>query len=225
MVRIRPFRRNVFMTSHHAQAVDFNEFTWLFKYTTTELWYEKPTKNLLKRMSAVEESGGDADELTSSNARPIEAQTPRVWASAVLTTPIDDDIYECTAGHVADVIGAPYGRTCHQCTEGKSKALDLIDLVYYLVFSSSTAQEMFVTGGSSTGGRQVYKMVKCGSREAAVAEVFHAVGFNGWNLVFSCAMRVDEGVEERGGKFKRVKDLWMLADENEDDEESARVFY
>ncbi|UPX20745.1 uncharacterized protein EKO05_0010967 [Ascochyta rabiei] len=225
MVRIQPSRRNVFMTSHHAQAADFNEFEWLLRYATTDLWYEKPTKSSLKRMRTVEESGGEADELASSNPKPTEAQTPKVWASVALTTPTDDDIHECTVGHTADVIGAPYVRTCQQCTDEKSEALDATDLVYCLVFTSYQIHDPFAPGGSSTGGRQIYKMVKCGSREAAVAEIFHATGLNGWSLVFSCVMRVNEDVEKRGRKFKRVEDLWMLADEAEDDKESVRVFY
>ncbi|KAJ4339287.1 hypothetical protein N0V95_007810 [Ascochyta clinopodiicola] len=226
MVRIQPFFRNVFMTFHHAQAADLNEFEWLFKYGTSDLWYEKPTKSMLKRMNAARESGGEADELAPSNSKPTEAQTPKVWASAALTTPTDDDICECAVGHVADAVGAPYIGTCQQCTDEKSEALDATDLVYCLVFSSSQTYDPFAPGGSSsTGGRQIYKMVKCGSREAAIAEVFHATGLNGWSLVFSCVMRVDEDVEERGGKSKRVEDLWMLANEAEDDKESVRVFY
>jgi hypothetical protein len=91
---------------------------------------------------------------------------------------------------------------------------------------------MFVPGSSSTGGKQIYKLVNCGSREAAVAEVFHATGLNGWNLVFSCVMRASDNMEDGAGGFRRVEDLWMLADDADDDDDdddddnkSIRVFY
>lgn len=169
-------------------------------------------------------AGNEPDELPVSSAKPTEIQTPKVWTSAALTTPTDDDIYECTAEHTPENAGASYIQTCQQCTDAKSEALEATDLVYCLVFNSSQAHDFIVAGGSSNGGRPIYKLVKCGSREAATAEVFHATGLNGWNLVFSCVMRADECVEDRGGKFRRVEDLWMLADDD-DDEESVKVFY
>ena len=223
VVRILPFRRNVFVTSHHAQATDFEEVKWLIKYGTTETWYEKPSNALLKRMKRAELADSEPDELPSSSAKPTEIQTPKVWVSVALTTPTDDAIYECIAGHV-NAVGVSYSRTCQQCTNAKSEALEAMDLSYYLVFNSTQAQDLFVPGGSSTGGRQIYKLIKCGSREAAVAEVFYATGLNGWNLVFSCIARASENVEDRGGNFRRVERLWMLADDD-DDGKSVRVFY
>lgn len=228
VVRILPFRRNAFVTSHCAQAIDFEEVKWLLKYATTETWYEKPSNGLLKRMLFAELADEEPDELPSSNAKPVEIQTPKVWASAALTTPTDDDIYECSVGHTTELAGVPvpYVRTCQQCTDAKSEALEATDLVYCLVFSSAQAQDIFVPGGSNTGGKQIYKLVKCGSREAAIAEVFHATGLNGWNMVFSCVMRASEDVQDRGGNFKRVEHLWDLADDHDDDEEeSISVFY
>jgi hypothetical protein len=200
------------------------EFEWILKYATTEIWYEKLSNALLKRMKAAEFEGNEADELPVSGAKPNEIQTPKVWTSAALTTPTDDDIYECTAKHAAQMAGASYTRTCQQCTDAKSEALEATDLSYCLVFSSTQGHDFIMAGTTANCGRSIYKIVKCGSREAAIAEVFHATGLNGWNLVFSCVMRADESIDERGGKFRRVDDLWMLAD-NDDDDESVRVFY
>lgn len=225
MVRILPFRRNAFITSHNAQVADFKEFEWLFKYGTTELWYEKPSKSLLKRMKEAEESGCEPDELASSNLRSTEIQTPKVWASAALTTPTDGDINKCMTGHITNVARLSHNRICRRYTGEESEALDATDLVYCLVFNTSQAYDMFVPGASGTGGRQIYKMVKCGSREIAIAEIFHTTGLNGWNVVFSCVIRASEDLEGRGGKFRRVENLWMLADDEGDDGDSVRVFY
>lgn len=225
LVRILPFRRTAFVTTHRAQATDFKEFEWLLKYGSTETWYEKPSNATLKRMKAAELLGEEADELPVSSAKPIEVQTPKVWTSAALTTPTDDDIYECIADHAPQNAGASYIRTCQQCTDAKSEALDATDLSYCLVFSSTQSHDFIAAGPFANCGRPIYKLVKCGSREAAVAEAFHGTGFNGWNLVFSCVIRGDVSVEERGGKFRRVESLWMLGDDDDDDDESDRVFY
>lgn len=221
-----PFRRNVLTTSHRAHTTDFNEFEWLLKYATTELWYEKPSKALLKRMKAAEESGCEPDELAPSTFKVAELETPKVWASAALTIPTDEN-QKCTADHTPDLTETTFTRPCQQCTD-KSAALDAMNLVYYLVFNSLQAHELagcMPASLSNMRGRQMYKLVKCGSREAAIAEVFHATGLNGWNLVFSCVTKASEDIDGGAGKLRRVEDLWMLADDDGADGESVRVFY
>ncbi|KAF2999755.1 hypothetical protein E8E13_005019 [Curvularia kusanoi] len=222
-VRILPFNRNVFRTSHGAQTTDFLEISWLLRHGTTELWYEKPSNALLKRMNCAEESGTEADELTSSTAKPSETETPKVWASAALTTPTDKRIHVCDATHKQQDPEDSLIMTCKRCTVKKSNALQATDLAYCLVFSTAPSPNFMVPPGDNNN-RQMYKLVKCGSREAAISEVFHAVGLHGLNLVFSCVMRASEDVLKRGGKFKRVSDLWMLGGADRD-EEGVRVFY
>ncbi|KAF1925268.1 uncharacterized protein M421DRAFT_32173, partial [Didymella exigua CBS 183.55] len=225
IVRMLPFRRNAFVTLHRAQATDLKAFEWLLKYASTETWYEKPSNAVLKRMKHAELAGNPADELPVSSARATEMQTPKVWMSAALTTPADDDVSECSAEHAAENIALSFPQTCQQCTDAKSEALEATDLVYCLVFSSLQAHDYIApSGGSSNSVRPIYMLAKCGSREAAVAEIFHTTGLNGWSLVFSCVMRADESIEERGGKFRRVDNLWILAD-GDDDEESVKIFY
>lgn len=220
-----PFGRNTLLTLHHAQSIDLDEFKWLLKYGTTEFWYEKPSKAMLKRMERAELAGHEPDELLPTSARPSEIQTPKVWAPAALTTPTNEDIHECTAGHMPEQAGSGYISTCEQCTDEKSEALEATGLAYYLVFSSSVALDRFAPGSVTTGSRLIYKLVKCGSRAAAIADIFHTTGLNGWNLVFSCVMRASESIEDRGGKFRRVERLWMLANAGDDDGKSVRVFY
>lgn len=214
VVRIVPFRRSVFTTQHRVHAADFEEHKWILKFGSPDFWYEKPARSYLRNIK------GPEGLLHLLNARPVSLETPKVWASHALTTPTDDDIYDCPAGHVLD---GGYAATCHHCTDEKSEALDNTPLVYYLVLSTCQASDPFIHG-AHFNGCQIYKLVKCGSREAAVAEAFYTAGVNGWSVAFSCVMRLGEDFEERSGKVKRVDELWMLAEE-EEDEDAVRVFY
>jgi hypothetical protein len=221
VLRIAPFRRNVFITRHRAHAADYKEYEWLIKYGSTELWYEKPSKAHLRSIKTLEVNRWAPDELLPLlKARPVSLMTPRVWASAAVTTPTDDDVFECSAGHTID---DGYAGICHQCTDEKSEALESTPLVYCLVLSTCQASDPFIYG-AHFNGRQIYKLVKCGSREAAAAEAFYATGVNGWNLAFSCVMKLGKDFEDRSGKAKKIKELWMLAEE-EEDEKVVRLFY
>jgi hypothetical protein len=217
VLRIGPFRRNVLMMLHSANVADYKEYEWLLKFGSSEIWYEKPPKALLKDDRALE-----AKLLPLHNARPVSLETPKVWASAAMTTPKDDDVFECVADHRVDD-GYNDSGTCHQCTEAKSEALESTPLVYCLVFSTCQASDPFIHG-AHFNGRQIYKLFKCSSREAAVAEAFHAAGVNGWSLAFSCVKKLDGNSEERFGPAKKVNQLWMLAEE-EHDEKTVKVFY
>ncbi|CAG5190075.1 uncharacterized protein ALTATR162_LOCUS12123 [Alternaria atra] len=217
VIRIGPFRRNLLMTRHPAHVADYKEFEWLLKHGSSEIWYEKPTKANLRSIRTLEAP----DELLPLlNARPVSLETPKVWASMAMTTATNDGIFECTAGHVID---DGYAGTCHECTDATSEALENTPLVYCLVFSTYQASDPFIHG-AHFNGRPIYKLVKCGSREAAVAEAFYAAGVNDWSLAFSCVTKLGEDFEERPGTAKKVNELWMLAEE-EDDVKTIKVFY
>ena len=225
VVRVTPFRRNIFVTRHQAHAGDFEEHKWLLQYASSELWYEKPSRTYLRSIRSLERNPFGPDELASLiNARPVSLETPRVWASAALVTPTDDDIYECTAEHPID---NDYTGSCTQCTCEKSEALDNTPLVYCLILTTCQASDPFVHG-AHFNGRQIYKLVKCGSREAAVAEAFYAAGVNGWNIAFSCVMKLGHDFDEApiNAKVERAEHLWQLADEGEDEDAAkVKVFY
>lgn len=221
VVRILPFKRNVFMTMHRANMADFEEFKWIFQYGDTEGWYQKPTRSMLRHMATLEASACEPDELpVLDNARPVSLETPRVWAGPALTTPADDDIYDCDAGHSLE---EDFAGACPQCTDEKSEALDSTPLVYCVVLATCQASDPFIHG-AHFNGKQIYKLVKCGSRDAAISEAFYACGVNGWSVAFSCVMRGDETFEQRGGNAKRVSELWMLS-ENDTEADGVRVFY
>ena len=219
---IEPARCNVLMTLHPASMADYKEYEWLLKYGSSKIWYEKPSKALLRSVKTLKANRRAPYELLAlHNARPVRLETPKVWASAAMTTPTDDDIFECVAEHPVDD-GYDAG-TCHRCTKTKSEALENTSLVYCLVFSTCQAADPFVQG-AHFNGREIYRLVKCGSREAAVAETFHAAGVNGWSLDFSCVMKLGEDFEERCGTARKVNVLWTLAEE-EADEKIVRIFY
>lgn len=222
IVRITHFKRNVLLTFHRAHIADFEEVKWLLTHGSTEVWYQKPSRWWLRRQESLEASGQEMEALAPlENPRPVSLETPRVWASAALVTPTDDDIYDCAAGHTLD---EGFSGACPTCTDEKSEALDSTPLVYCLVLATCQASEPFVHG-AHFNGRQIFKLIRCGSREAAAAEAFYAAGVNGWSVSFSCVMRGDEDLEGDEGKIKRVEDLWMLGEEGEEEEECARVFF
>jgi hypothetical protein len=221
MVHITPSKRNTLTTQHRAYAADLEEYRWLLKHGVTEIWYEKPSRAYLKQMKALEGSGCEPKDLSAIyDARPVSLETTKVWASRALTTPTDDDVYGCTVGHITD---GGYTGACHQCSEEKSEALEETALVYSIVLTTYQASNPFIHG-SHFNGKPIYKVIRCGSRDAATAEAFYAAGVNGWNVAFSCVTRLDETFEERSGKTKKVDELWMLA-EGEEDKETIRVFY
>jgi hypothetical protein len=220
MVMIEPFKRNVLVCQHAPQEADLAEYMWLLKHGNTEVWYQKPQKAFFRQMKAMNDPYGLLEVPTLEDARPVSLETPKLWASRALTTPTDDDIYECAAGHNAD---GGYVGSCHRCSEEKSEALDATSLEYCLIMTSCQASNPFIHG-SHFNGKQIYKMVKCGSREAAVSEAFYAAGVNGWNTVFSCVLRLGEGFDDKTGKVHRVEELWELA-ETDDEDDSIRVFY
>ncbi|KAF2181480.1 hypothetical protein K469DRAFT_691967 [Zopfia rhizophila CBS 207.26] len=149
ILRIVPFKRNVFTMMHRTRKADFMEHEWIIRYGNPEVW---------------------------------------VWASPALTIPMDDD-----------------------------------DLVYYIVLSTWHASDSFVHG-AHFNGRQIYNLVKCGSREAAAAEAFYAAGVNGWNVAFSCVVRMGETFSDRTGAAERVEELWNLGEDGKDDT-TVRVFF
>ncbi|OAG04002.1 uncharacterized protein CC84DRAFT_1177917 [Paraphaeosphaeria sporulosa] len=221
VVRIMPFNRNVLTIFHRAHITDFEEVKWILQHGTTDVWYEKPKRSWLRQQESFEASGCDTDELEAlENARPVSLETPRIWASAALVTPSDDDIFDCTAGHTLD---DAFSGACPTCTDEKSEALDGTPLVYYVVLSTCQASEPFIHG-AHFNGRQIHKLFRCGGREAAVAEAFYASGVNGWSVAFSCVMRADDELEGGEGKIKRVDELWMLGEDEEDDD-CTRVFF
>ncbi|KNG44015.1 hypothetical protein DDE82_009097 [Stemphylium lycopersici] len=219
LIRIVPWRRNVLVTRHQATATEYKEYEWLLRFGSTEIWYEKPTRAFL-RMENVDSNHCTPELLSVVQAMPVRLETPTVWASAPMTTALDNNVCNCAAGR-----SKKHGCTgiCGECTDEQGEALEDTSLAYYLILSTCQAREPFLHGPHSNG-HKIYSMIRCGSRDAAVAEAFYASGVNGWNVAFSCVMRLGEDFEQRSGKAKVVKDLAQLAQDDED-EENVRVFY
>lgn len=217
--------RRVMLSLHGAQLADFAEYKWIIQYGDSETWYERPSRSTRKMLAIGCESVG-LTEVPSPQSI-LSGETPKVWASSALTTPTDDDVYDCDAGHH---VGSPSG-ACYQCTDEKSEALESTSLVYYLVLSTGQLKRKDASGyispspyGMDISGKPVYKLVKFGTREAAAAEAFYVSGSMGWNVVFSCVLRFGETFDERTGPIERVDELWKLGEDAEN-ENTIRIFY
>jgi len=82
------------------------------------------------------------------------------------------------------------------------------DLVYYLVLHTEQSQP-FRTPGPPIEGQSIYKVLRCGSREAALSEVYYQAGNFGISTVFCCAFK--EGADIMKAKmFRRVQDVENL---------------
>ena len=225
LINLTPFHREVFTTSHRCYAADFEQYEWLLRYGDTDTWYTKPTRHYIKQLARhlqTNDEFGEGPALAPFTFDKYAGshRNPRVWAAPVLTAPTDDDVYDCEAGHSGseEDMGS-----CRQCTDEKSDALDRTPLSYHLVLTA--VANLSTYNSPDHNGQTVYKLVKCGSREAAIAEAFYNSGANGWSLAFSCVMRTGETFEEKpGAKVNKVDELWEIAEE-EEEENVVKVFY
>jgi hypothetical protein len=203
IVGISPFHRKALLMRHQAYEADYQEYEWLLRFADTGVWYEKPNRlqsASVDRHGAIPSSSNKV--MPMEHPKPVCLELPKVWASAALTTSLEN------ATTVVDQHGP--------------KALKSKPLVYCLVMST---HESFVeTVPEKCYGLQIYKLVKCGSREAAVTEAFFAAGVQGYNVVFSCVMRLDEDFTGRFGNARKVEQLSDLALENYSID-NVRVFY
>ncbi|KAF2271477.1 uncharacterized protein EI97DRAFT_267175 [Westerdykella ornata] len=204
-LHLEPFKRTVLSLVHDAAPADLDNYRWILQHGSPDAWYARPCKAAETALL----SGSSIMESCDIGSAPVQCcQIPRVWASAALTTP-DRDEESCDS--------------CDSC--GCSNSLRrpcLSPLVYNIVVSTFAVP----AEGSSYNsyGRQVYRLFKCGSRDAAVAEVFYTAGMLGWNVVFSCVMRKGETFDEQSGPIDRVHKLRSLIEEGRDGEK-VRVFY
>lgn len=206
---------------HQAEIADFEEFRWIIQYGDTDVWYKKPSRMRLRQMARQERAGREPEDLPVHEdfVAPLIIEVPRVWASAALTTSVDDDITECKSSHTI----SPDSDVCEACTEEKIEALSSTPLQYCVVVSAWQAGKTTACGKFYHIGACAYRIIRCGSREAAISNAMHVARF-GWNVVFSCVLRLGETSDERSGPFERVDELWNLAEEVED-ESTIRIFY
>lgn len=199
IVGIVPFHRKVLLVRHQAHAADYQEHEWLLRFADTGVWYEKPNRTLVN-IGHHERTPNKLMPMTQP--KPVCLELPKVWASAALTTSLDN------ATSVVD--------------QRRSKALKSRPLVYCLVLS--TYETIVNMGQEKIYGSQMYKLVRCGSREAAATEAFYAAGVHGYNVAFACVMRLDEDFAGSFGRARKVEQLSDLALENHS-REDVRVFY
>jgi hypothetical protein len=219
--KITPSGKHALVLEHQARPADLQQYQWLLNTCELQTWYKEPSHAYLK---ARERSGCEAADLTPiSDPSPVSLYTVSVWATRALTTPTNDEVYQCASEHNVD---GGYVGTCQQCSKDKSEVPDETALAYWLVFTTFQAKIPFIHG-AHFNGRAIYKLSRCGSRKAAIAEAFYAAAFSGWSLAFSCVTRLDEEFDECSGMIKEVSELSELSKLKEDKEDvkTVRVFY
>jgi hypothetical protein len=210
IVQISPYKREVLTTFHRAYPTDFEEFKWLLQYGETEVWYSKPRKSLLNKLATYHHFSDGKEALTPcGNALQACLEFPKVWISSVLTTEVYEDDYDSE----------------YESKDGARSQCTAASLSYYLVFATSNRMNMGPElYGRTYVGETIFKLVRCGSREAATAETFYASGVNGLNLVFSCVMRQDQALDTFQGKVRKVDELSKVAERHRN-VDLMRVFY
>lgn len=202
---------------HQAYGADYQEYEWLFRHADTGIWYEKASKSSSAKLAKCDTepfSTAQDKVLAVPHAKPLSLELPKVWASAGLTTLLDDVSRGTDA---ASSSGSQYQST----SLAQSEAMPL---VYCLVISTFDADHTFPQEAHYKG-RHIYKLIKCGSREAAVLEAFYAAGVHGWNVLFTCVMRLGDEFEEKPGKAMKVRLAQLAREEAEAEKEGVRVFY
>lgn len=203
---------------HQAYAADYQEYEWLFRHADTGIWYEKPSKSSSSKHHPKRDdepfSTPQDKVLAVPNAKPLSLELPKVWASAALTTLLDDVSRGTDA---ASSSGSQYQST-------SLAQSDSMPLVYCLVISTFDADHTFPPQVHYKG-RHIYKLIKCGSREAAVLEAFYAAGVHGWNVLFTCVMRLGEEFEDKAGKAMKVRLAQLARGESEGEKEGVSLFY
>jgi hypothetical protein len=212
-------KRNILTLFHPASPADVKEYAWILEHGASGFWYTKPSLSWLSNQDTLRAPAQSLSDMPAVDpARPVSLEMPRLWVTAALATPIDDDVYDC-GKHGRDVNGSD--GACPVCTKEKSEILNGTSLVYCIVLSTYQASEPFVDG-AHFNGKEIFKVVKCGTRERASAEAFYATVLNGWSVELSCVLREGEMLTKNA---KRVEKLWELGEEDAIVKEGARVFY
>jgi hypothetical protein len=228
IIKLSPFNKKVYATYHHAAPYDFSHYSLMMRIGKPYEWYKWPSSTSIQQLNAYLvlgetcSTGSIMESIISPLCTddgdtfvPYSQPTPRVWAPVALTAPSDEDMEDCTHG-VED-------RPC-DCLERNSKISDALErtpLVYYVVMSTWHIQQY---GNRNRITTPIFKTVRCGSRDAAAAEIFYAAGAHGWSTVFAAVGRESEiDLFEKGvAKVERVTGLWGLAELDKDEEKNAK---
>ncbi|OCL02216.1 hypothetical protein AOQ84DRAFT_357494 [Glonium stellatum] len=213
-VRIVPFNCKAYVTTHAATPVDFRHWLPLLASAIPERWYkfaDAKSLNLLADLLA----GAPAVTLQNmlqpiENARAISLGMPAITASAALRIEPEgqeEDIPLLYLSVQQAVVGQDHYDHNEWYDRPRRQTPDM-------------AKE-----GSATG-TPIYRVVKCGSRQAAASRAFYTAGANGWSTIFTCVVMDktdDEGMPSAARLFQRVKGLRALVDGTEDGK--TMVFY
>ena len=212
-VRIAPFHRKVYVTTHAATPVDFRHWLPLLAYAIPERWYgftDAESLDLLIDMLV------GVPAMTAKHMLPplkkscaLALNMPAVAASAALRLEPEDGEEDISLLYlsVQKSIVAPQDYNEWYDHGGRRQVSDM------------------VREGSVTG-MPIYRVVRSGSRQAAASQAFYTAGESGWSTVFTCVVadKVEaKGIPPAAKLFQRVKSLRELVDDSEDGK--IRVLY
>lgn len=242
VLRLAPFRQDVYVTMHPMTMTDLRQHLWLIKYAVPERWSYPPRElvdcTLINRVEEAYAMGSRAlppralDYLPSVGEKVysdrLNPAMPTMHAAAALLTEVEarlvyvcdcadepDDKSEKTEKEddVCSVLTDPPCKNCSEQKEERVKKLRKADLVYYIVMQMETHTNL-----------PAYKLIKTGTREGAASRIFYEAGAKGHSTVFVCAMRSDaEPIRCPDSAYEQIDDIFELIEPEK--EGKIRVFF
>lgn len=226
-VYLVPYDREAYITTHPATHYDFTQWLPLLALGATETWYKFSTakdKIVYTNQSLPLLAPPNPNLVPLADPRPVGLRLVRIAATAALRPPSSPPV------------PVKY--------EDGSKPTQP-DLVYLSIQASITGNTTRLNdrwdhpdrnlpdlADNSLVGQNIYRVIRCGSREEAAAQAFYYAGGNRWSTVFTCA--VVAGARSLSGRvmvynaeaYERVSSVEeLVGDGVEMKGEKIKVFY
>lgn len=231
-VYLVPYSREAYITTHPATQYDFTQWLPLLALGATETWYRFSTakdKIVYTNQSLPLLAPPNPNLVPLSDPKPVGLRLARIAATAALRPPSPPSVpvkYE----------------------DGSKPAQP--NLVYLSIQASITGytnrfndrwdhpdrdlpdRHLPDLADNSLIGQNIYRVIRCGSREEAASRAFYDAGGNRWSTVFTCA--VVAGARSLSGRvmvydaeaYERVSSVEELVEDGvEMKGQKIKVFY
>lgn len=232
-VYLGPYDREAYITTHPATHYDFTQWLPLLALGAQETWYKSSTakdKIVYTNQSLPLLAAPNPNLVPLSDPRPVGLRLARIAATAALRPSSSPPVpvkYEDGSKPVppnlvylsiqASITGNTNRRLNDRWDHPDRDVPDrnLPDLA-----------------DNSLAGQNIYRVIRCGSREEAAAQAFYYAGGNRWSTVFTCA--VVAGARSLSGRvmvysaeaYERVSSVEELIEDGvEMKGEKIKVFY
>jgi hypothetical protein len=203
------------LMQHHARPYDLSAHLLFLRFAMSHVWYRQPDLEQFHKIDSKLRSA-DVESLSLLVAplmlttdkcyfKPEKQSIPRLWVPLALSaTEIDGN---CSELHGDDCC-------CPRTEENCMAMLKTTSLVYYVVYTT------YHTGDSVPRGKRlerllpIYKVVRYGSSQAALSDIFYSAGVHGLSTAFACVGREEDmsALEKGQHKIERAEYLWELSD-------------